>query len=50
MIRIVKHDDVFKKITVGMRSWITSENSTAVATTLGDGSKCEVVDPVSSLK
>jgi len=36
VIRIVKHDSVFKKITVEMRIWTTSENSTAVATTLGE--------------
>jgi len=45
----VKHD-IFKKITVGMRIWTTFENPTAVATTLGDGSKCEVLGPVASLK
>jgi len=33
-----------------MRIWTTSENSTAVATTLGDGSKREVVGPVAGLK
>lgn len=27
-----------------------SENPTAVATTLGDGSKCEVLGPVASMK
>lgn len=46
----MKHDDVFKRITVGIRIWTMSENSTAVATTLGDGSKCEVVGPIASSK